>query len=146
MSEFAGVGCLSTVYPIGEGWVGKSTTGEVRAFQSLSDYKQYLENLARAGKVCPDVSVPVAKPREEVTRTYPTGFLEFLPRNQAEQAKYSAMSPGWLGQEATQKAVEQGKFAEEEVYFYKAQDVKGGKVQSSPGDDFRLLDRRFATG
>jgi hypothetical protein len=146
MAQFAGVNCLSTVYPIGEGWVGKSTSGEVRFFQNLSDYQQFLSNLAQSGKVCPDVSVPVAKPREETTRTYPTGFLEFLPRNSAEQAKYSAMSPGWLGQEATQKAVEQGKFAEEEVYFYKAKDVRGGQVQSSPGDDFRLQDRKFAIG
>lgn len=146
MAQFAGVNCLSTVYPIGEGWVGKSTTGEVRYFQSLQDYKQFLNNLANSGKVCPDVSVPYIPPKETTSRTYPPGFLEFLPRNIEEQTKYSAMSPNWLGQEATNKAIDQGKFAAEEVYFYKARDVHGGKIAPSPGDDYRPKDRAFPTG
>ena len=52
MSEFAKVDCLSTVYPIGEGWVGKSKSGEVKFFKSLQDYKTYLTNLASSGRIC----------------------------------------------------------------------------------------------
>lgn len=39
MSEFAKVDCLSSVYPIGEGWVGKSTSGDVKFFKTLDDYQ-----------------------------------------------------------------------------------------------------------
>jgi hypothetical protein len=146
MAQFANVECLSTVYPVGEGWIGKSTTGQVRMFQSLSDYKQYLDNLSKSGRVCPDVSVPVA-PRsyEKTTETPPTGFMEFLPRNTVQQSKYSAMSPYWLGQLETQKELDKGKYSAEEVYFYKSQDVKGGANVPSIGNDFKLNNRRFAS-
>ena len=140
MAAFSGTECLATVYPVGESWIGKSTTGEVRMFQGLSDYKQYLENLAKSGKVCPDVSVPVARPKEETRVTPFAGFLEFLPRNIAEQAKYSAMSSGWLGQEASVKAVEDGKFAEEEVYVYRPSDNKTGQLQPN---SYSRKDRAF---
>jgi hypothetical protein len=146
MAQFANVQCLSTVYPVGEGWIGKSTTGEVRMFEALSDYKQYLNNLSKSGKVCPDVSVPIAPSGyEKSTSTPPSGFMEFLPRNPIEQSKYSAMSPYWLGQRETQKSLDKGKYSSEEVYFYKSQDVKGGKGLPSVGSDFSLKNRRFAT-
>lgn len=119
MSEFAKVDCLSSVYPIGEGWVGKSTSGDVKFFKTLDDYQQYLSNLANLGRVCPDVSVPIAPPAEKTSRSLPSGFLEFLPRDQAQQAKYSAMSPSWLGQQETQKALDRGEFAEEQIIMYK---------------------------
>lgn len=119
MSEFATVDCLSSVYPIGEGWVGKSTSGEVKFFKTLDDYNRYLSNLASAGKICPDVSVPMAPPPETTLRTLPTGFLEFLPRDQTQQSKYSAMSPSWLGQTETQKAIDRGEYAEERVMVQK---------------------------
>lgn len=120
MSEFAKVECLSSVYPIGEGWVGKSTSGDVKFFKSLQDYKTYLTNLASSGRICPDVSVPIAtRPPDTTTRSYPPGFMEFLPRDENEQRKYSAMSPYWLGQEETQKAVDRGDFAEETVWVYR---------------------------
>jgi hypothetical protein len=119
MSEFAKVECLSSVYPIGEGWVGKSSSGEVKFFKSLEDYNTYLQNLASAGRICPDVSVPVAPPIETTVRSLPSGFLEFLPRDQGQQAKYSAMSPSWLGQRETQKALDRGEFAEEKVMAYR---------------------------
>lgn len=119
MSEFAKVECLSSVYPIGEGWVGKSTSGEVKFFKSLEDYNTYLQNLASAGRICPDVSVPMAPPPETSVRTLPTGFLEFLPRDQTQQSKYSAMSPSWVGQRETQKALDRGEFSEEQVWVQK---------------------------
>ena len=129
MAQFAPVdSCLSSVYPIGQNWVGKSTTGEVRMFETLSDYKQYLNNLASSGKVCPDVSVPFVPPKESVSQTLPSGFLEFIPRDQNAQARYSAMSPSWLGQEESQKALSGGKFSQEEVYVYKASDIKGASL------------------
>ncbi len=120
MSEFAKVDCLTTVYPIGQSWVGKSKSGDVKFFNSLQDYKQYLTNLAASGRVCPDASVPIAtRPPDTTARTYPTGFMEFLPRDENEQRKYSAMSPYWQGQEETQRAVDRGDFAEEAVFVYK---------------------------
>jgi hypothetical protein len=145
-SQFASPQCMSTVYPVGEGWIGKSSTGEVRMFQTLDDYKQYLANLSASGRVCPDASVPVAPPESTVKNTPHTGFLEFLPRNQEQQSKFSAMSPGWLGQKATEDALNKGAFAEEEVYFYKAKDIKGGTPAKTPGDDFKLKDRQFPIG
>ena len=120
MAQFASVGCLSSVYPIGEGWVGKSKDGNVQAFQSLEDYKQFLKNLANVGKICPDVSVPMAPPPETTTRSMPTGFLEFLPRNQAEQDKYDPMSKYWQGQEASEKAINDKKYEPENVFVYRA--------------------------
>lgn len=125
MSEFAKVECLSSVYPIGEGWVGKSSSGDVKFFKSLDDYNTYLQNLASSGRICPDVSVPIAPPAEKTVRTLPTGFLEFLPRDQAQQAKYSAMSPNWLGQRATQDALDRGEFAEEQVWVQKKPFTQG---------------------
>jgi hypothetical protein len=136
MSQFAPTDCLSSVYPLGEQWVGKSTSGETRLFQSLDDYKNFLQNLASSGRVCPDVSVPVAKPATGTVRTPRTGFLEFLPRNSAEQKKYSAMSPYWEGQQSTEKALETGKFSAEEVYRYRASDVKGGTKLPDLGSQF----------
>jgi hypothetical protein len=126
MAQFAGVGCLSSVYPIGEGWIGKSTDGKTQSFQSLADYKQFLKNLADSGKICPDASVPKAPPPSAMTRTPFAGFLEFLPRNQAEQDLYDPMSPYWQGQEASQTAINQGKYAAENVMVYKKDASKTG--------------------
>lgn len=126
MAQFAGVGCLSSVYPIGEGWIGKSTDGKTQSFQSLADYKQFLKNLADSGKICPDASVPKAPPPSSMTRTLPTGFLEFLPRNQADQDKYDPMSPYWQGQEASQTAINEGRYAAENVMVYKKDASKSG--------------------
>lgn len=137
MSQFSPIDCMATVYPIGEGWVGKSTAGQVRYFQSLDDYKTFLNNLASSGRVCPDVSVPVARPEATVVDTPHTGYLEFLPRNRLEQSKYSAMSPSWEGQASTQRALDQGKFSAEEVYRYRASDVKGGTQVAPLGATFR---------
>ncbi len=119
MSEFAKVECLSSVYPIGEGWVGKSTSGEVKFFKSLDDYQTYLKNLANAGRICPDVSVPIAPPAEKTMRTLPSGFLEFLPEKQEIQGKYSAMSSGWLGQSESQKAIDRGDYSEHQIMVQK---------------------------
>jgi hypothetical protein len=127
MAEFAGVDCLTTVYPIGEAWIGKSTSGQVQKFNTLDDYKQFLSNLAASGKVCPDASVPQTTRSENTTRTPHTGFLEFLPRNSKEQSRYSAMSPSWEGQAASDKAIISKKFAEEEVFFYKPSDTRFNK-------------------
>lgn len=138
MSQFSPVDCMSKVYPIGEGWVGKSTSGETRYFQSLNDYTTFLSNLASAGKVCPNVSVPVAKPSSGMVKTPATGFLEFLPRNTVDQKKYSAMSPYWEGQESSSRAVAQGKFSEEEVYRQNTSDVRGGMKLPRLGNAFKM--------
>jgi hypothetical protein len=43
--------------------------------------------------------------------TTPTGFLEFKPRDEAAQAKYSAMSPTWEGIESSDAAIARGEYA-----------------------------------
>jgi hypothetical protein len=126
MAQFAGVGCLSSVYPIGEGWIGKSPEGNVQSFQSLADYKQFLKNLADSGKVCPDASVPMAPPPSSTTKTMATGFLEFLPRNQADQDKYDPMSAYWQGQQASEEAIAQGKYGANNAFVYKKDASKSG--------------------
>lgn len=126
MAQFAGVGCLSSVYPIGEGWVGKSPDGHVQSFQSLADYKQFLKNMADSGKICPDASVPISPPASSSVKTMPTGFLEFLPRNQAEQSKYDPMSPYWQGQSASEKAIAEGKYSAQNAMVYKPDASKSG--------------------
>lgn len=47
----------------------------------------------------------------DVVTTTGTGFLELAPRDPASQSKYDATKPTWLGEEATNKAVESGLFA-----------------------------------
>lgn len=83
------------------------------------------------------MSVPVAKPSSGTVKTPHTGFMEFLPRNPEEQKKFSAMSPYWQGQEATEKALNEGRFSAEEVYRYRASDVRGGTKLPDLGTTFK---------
>lgn len=100
--------CLTNVYPIGENWVGKGPNG-VQQFESLNDYTLYLKALAAQGKICPDVSVPVApRPANSVSTPF-TGFLEFKSPHPELQI-YSAMSPNWGGVESSTNAVAKGLF------------------------------------
>jgi len=133
MANHAKVGCISTLYPIGGGWVGKSPTGEVHRFRTLDDYKGYLKALG-----CPDVSVPFSKESTKREWTPPTGFLEFKPKNQAQQDIYSAMSPSWRGQDASYEAVDKGLFAEETSYFY-----KDANKFDTPANDYKPKDAAF---
>lgn len=58
--------------------------------QPLNDYQKYVAALKN---------------------TTPTGFLEFKPRDEAAQAKYSAMSSTWEGIESSDAAIARGEYA-----------------------------------
>jgi hypothetical protein len=58
--------------------------------QPLNDYQKYVAALKN---------------------TTPTGFLEFKPRDEGAQAKYSAMSPTWEGIESSDAAIARGEYA-----------------------------------
>jgi hypothetical protein len=58
--------------------------------QPLNDYQKYVAALKN---------------------TTPTGFLEFKPRDEAAQAKYSAMSSSWEGIESSVAAIARGEYA-----------------------------------
>ena len=86
--------CLTSLYPIGNDWVGTTVGGRPLHFQSMDTYTQYL---AKTG--CPDVSAirsSEAYLRKE-PRTPFTGFKEFKPVQPEQQTLYSAMSPLWVG-------------------------------------------------
>ena len=88
--------CLSSLYPIGDNWVGKTVGGTPKEFKSMQVYLDY--NKATG---CPDVSgqrnsTAIA----DAMKVPPTPFAyfkEFKPENPYQQALYSAMSPIWVG-------------------------------------------------
>ena len=92
-------------------WVGRDIrTNRERTFATLADYRQYVKSLEEQGKYCAPVT-PIYNtqytPGEN--RTFPT-FMEFLPRDPATQAKYSAMSPGWEGVASSEAAIARGDY------------------------------------
>jgi hypothetical protein len=100
--------CPANLYPVNsELYVGKDSNGKPIQFKGIPAYREYLAKLAASGHPCPDVSmssVPV------VLKTPPTPFakfMEFQPANPRQQAKYSAMSPYWVGSDDTQLAFDQ---------------------------------------
>lgn len=109
--------CMQNIYPIGKDlWVGKTVGGNAKQFKSIPAYREYLAKLATAGHVCPDVSVPTIPKTEKVDITPFAGFMEFKPTNPFQQAKYSAMSPYWLGTAETVQALERGEFTSQREY------------------------------
>jgi hypothetical protein len=97
--------CPQSLYPVSsELYVGKTADGKPVQFKGIPAYREYLAKLAATGHPCPDVSVnPVPSViKTEVTPF--TGFLEFQPANPQQQAKYSAMSPYWVGWSETEDA------------------------------------------
>ena len=104
--------CISNMYPVSKDlWVGQDTTGVSHQFRGLEQYNEYVTKLLAAGTTCPTQStpqVPAIIPREN---TPFTGFLEFKPTDERQQAKYSAMSPWWVGSEVTNDVMGQGSFS-----------------------------------
>jgi hypothetical protein len=101
--------CISNMYPVSSDlWVGQDTTGVSHQFRGLQQYQEYVAKLAAAGTTCPIPSTPQAPSIIPQERTPFTGFLEFKPANPQQQAKYSAMSPWWVGSESTDKEVAKG--------------------------------------
>ena len=87
-------GCFTSLYPIGDNWVGTTVGGRPVHFQSMDAYRTYIGQ-----RGCPDVSalrnMGAAARAEE--KTPPTGFKEFKPKYPEQQTLYSAMSPYWIG-------------------------------------------------
>ena len=101
--------CISNMYPVSSDlWIGQDTTGVAHQFRGLQQYQEYVARLAASGKTCPAPSTPQAPAIIPQERTPFTGFLEFKPANDQQQAKYSAMSPWWVGSESTDKEVAKG--------------------------------------
>ena len=101
--------CMSNLYPVSRDlWVGQDTTGVSHQFKGLQQYQEYVERLRTAGKTCPVPSTPHAPAVIPQDKTPFTGFLEFKPADVQQQARYSAMSPYWVGSESTDMAFGQG--------------------------------------
>jgi hypothetical protein len=101
--------CISNLYPVSRDlWVGQDTTGVSHQFRGLQQYQEYVQRLMTAGKTCPVPSTPHAPAVIPQDKTPFTGFLEFKPADVQQQAKYSAMSPYWVGSESTDMAFGQG--------------------------------------
>jgi hypothetical protein len=101
--------CPQNLYPVNsELYVGKDADGKPLQFKGIPAYREYLGKLAASGHPCPDVSFTLV-PAVMTTAVTPfTGFMEFQPANPREQAKYSAMSPYWVGSDDTQAAFDRG--------------------------------------
>lgn len=90
-------------------WSGRSfRTGEIRRFNTLEDYKQYVRSLERQGTYCADITPKYTQGYTPGTNVVPSGFLEFEPRDPVGQSKYSAMSSSWEGREASEHALKTG--------------------------------------
>lgn len=92
-------------------WSGRMVrTGEVKKFNTLDDYNQYVKSLQTQGTYCPEVEAKYTSAYKPGTNVTPTGFLEFQPRDAAGQAKYSAMSPSWEGIQSSEAAIARGEY------------------------------------
>jgi hypothetical protein len=101
--------CPANLYPVNsELYVGKDTNGNPVQFKGIPAYREFLAKLAATGHPCPDVSMSTVPATIKTEVTPFTGFLEFKPANPQEQAKYSAMSPFWVGSDDTQSAFDKG--------------------------------------
>lgn len=93
-------------------WTGLALKqGEVRKFNTLQDYKQYVKGLEDQGTYCPDVDPQYRQQTKTGQNTTRSPFMEFQVRDPEKQAKYSAMSPAWEGIESSEAAVARGDYS-----------------------------------
>jgi hypothetical protein len=85
--------------------------GEVRKFNTLEDYKQYVKSLENQGTYCPDVEPQFAQKYQPGRNETRPPFMQFQVRDPEKQAKYSAMSPTWEGIESSEAAVARGDYS-----------------------------------
>ena len=92
-------------------WVGRDLqTNREMKFNTLADYQQYTKSLEAQGKYCAPATPIYNVQYTPGQSTQSTGFMEFLPRDPAKQAKYSAMSPTWEGISSSEAAIARGDY------------------------------------
>lgn len=92
-------------------WIGRDLrTNREMKFVTLADYQQYTKSLEAQGKYCAPVTPIYNTQYVKGESTEETGFMEFLPRDPAKQAKYSAMSPAWEGVASSEAAIARGDY------------------------------------
>lgn len=85
--------------------------GEVRKFNTLEDYKQYVKSLEDQGTYCPVAEPHYAQKYQPGRNEGRPPFMQFQVRDPEKQAKYSAMSPTWEGIESSEAAVARGDYS-----------------------------------
>ena len=92
-------------------WAGRSIkTGQVKKFNTLEDYNQYVKSLEKQGTYCADIDPKYTDAYKPGVNTTNSGFLEFQARDPISQAKYSAMSPSWEGIASSETAIARGDY------------------------------------
>ena len=92
-------------------WIGRDLhTNREMKFVTLADYNQYTKSLEAQGKYCAPVTPIYNTQYVKGESTESTGFMEFLPRDPAKNAKYSAMSPAWEGVASSEAAIARGDY------------------------------------
>jgi hypothetical protein len=92
-------------------WQGRDIrTNRVYTFNTLADYRVYVASLEAQGKYCPPVTPIYNTQYTPGENRQNTGFMEFLVRDPAKQAKYSAMSPSWEGIASSEAAIARGDY------------------------------------
>ena len=108
-------------------WIGISRTGEMRKFETLSQFKQYQEALeCREIRPAPYVEAIAGKDRT------PTGFVELKPRDPETQARFDAMSDQWEGVYASDAAVKQGLYVEDSAVPARIREKKPQPMMAPP--------------
>lgn len=92
-------------------WIGRDLrTNREMKFATLADYRQYTKSLEEQGKYCAPVTPIYNTQYTQGENRQETGFMEFIPRDPAKQAKYSAMSPAWEGVASSEAAIARGDY------------------------------------
>jgi hypothetical protein len=92
-------------------WIGRDLrTNREMKFATLADYRQYTKSLEAQGKYCAPLTPIYNTQYVKGENRQDTGFMEFLPRDPAKQAKYSAMSPAWEGVASSEAAIARGDY------------------------------------
>jgi hypothetical protein len=104
--------CITSLEQTGKGtWIGRDIrTNQEYPFATLGDYHTYVKTLEAQGKYCAPVTPVYNTQYTPGQNRQSTGFLEFLPRDPAAQAKYSAMSPSWEGIASSEAAIARGDY------------------------------------
>jgi hypothetical protein len=104
--------CLTSLEQQQDGWSGVALkTGQVKKFKTLDDYNRYVKSLEEQGTYCATIEPQYTQQYTQGESRQEPGFMMFKPRDEAAQAKYSAMSKTWEGVESSEAAVARGDFS-----------------------------------